>query len=100
MFLSILQNIPLRGMPSIRKNTMVKIRIVVGQDDSAFLLHSFKIFYWTFEGNDPLRTKTEGTGIMVSLLITREFGFAFNLTKDMLEELLVVVNENRKCTVP
>ena len=46
----------------------------------------------------PVRTKTEGTGIMVSLLITREFGFTFNLTNAMLQEVLVVVNKNRKNT--
>ena len=32
---------------------------------------------------------------MVSLLITREFGFAFNLTDKMLQEVLVIVNKNR-----
>ena len=33
---------------------------------------------------------------MVSLMMAREFGFAFNLTDKMLQEVLAIVNENRK----
>ena len=33
---------------------------------------------------------------MVSIMITREFGFAFNLIDKMLQEALVIVNKNRK----
>ena len=37
-----------------------------------------------------MRTKTEGAGIMVSLLATREFSFAFNLVKEVDKELVIV----------
>ena len=52
--------------------------------------------YWNVEGNIPLRKKTEGTGIMVSIITTREFGFAFNLTDKMLQEVLAIFDENIK----
>ena len=45
-----------------------------------------------------MRTKTDGQGIMVSLLFSREFGFTFNLTEEELIKLLAKVNEKMKNT--
>ena len=96
LFIPLIGKLPLRGMTSIRKNPTAKIRIVVGQNESICFPHSLKFFYWTIEGNIPLRTKTEGTGIMISLMTAREFGFAFSFTDKIIQEVLAIVNENRK----
>ena len=77
------------------KNPDAKIRIVVGQDESIYLPHALNKYFWTVEGHVPIRPKTDGMGIMISLLITREFGWTFNLTEDNLKEVLVIVNKKR-----
>ena len=60
LFTKLLKDLLLYGMISIRKNPVIKIRIVVGQDELIFLPHSLKKFFWTVEGHIILRTKTEG----------------------------------------
>jgi len=40
--------------------------------------------YWTFDGHIPQRNKTEGMGVMISLCVTREFGWNFNLNEEEL----------------
>ena len=43
-----------------------------------------------------MRNKTEGTGIVVSVLITREFGFEFKLTKeDTVDFLFTLFSANK-----
>lgn len=46
--------------------------------------------FWTVEGHIPIRPKTDGMGIMVSLLIIREFGFTFNLMEENLNRKAVM----------
>ena len=43
-----------------------------------------------------MRTKTDGQGTMLSMLIAREFGFTFNLIEEELMKVLSKVNEKRK----
>jgi len=43
-----------------------------------------KNHYWTIDGNIAQRNKTDGLGIMVSIIITREFGFNFGLDAEEL----------------
>ena len=98
MFLVLIQDLPLRGMVSIRKNPTMKTRIVVGQVESIYLPHCLNKIHWNAEGHIPIIPKTEGRRIMVSLFITREFGFTFNLTEENLKEVLVIVNQKKKGT--
>ena len=96
IFLVLIQDLPLRGMVSIRKNPTMKTRIVVGQVESIYLPHFLNKMYWNAEGHIPIIPKTEGMGTMVSLFITREFGFTFNLTEENLKEVLTIVSKKIK----
>ena len=44
----------------------------------------------------PQRSKTDGIGIMISLVIAREFGCTFGLKEEELKEALKSCNEKRK----
>ena len=59
-FLELSNDLPLRDMKSIRRNTMAKTRIVFGQDESMHFPRSLKKFYWTVEGHIPIRSMTKG----------------------------------------
>ena len=72
-FLELINDLPFRGMSSIRRNQMTKIHIVSGQE-----------YYACFP---------EGTGIVVSLLVDREFVFTFNLAKEETDKFLVTVSK-------
>ena len=98
MLLELADNLPLRVVMSIRRHKMVNTRIFVGKDESIRFTHSLKNFCWTVEGHAPIVAKTEGKGIMVSLLIGREFGFTFNLTKEEIDKVLVAANNKRNKT--
>ena len=100
VFLELIHDLPLRSMLSIRRNLTMKTRIVVGQEESMFLPHGLKKMFWTIEDHIPIKTKTDGMGMMTSLLITREFGFAFNLTEKNLQEVLVIAKKKKSNTLP
>ena len=103
MFLEIVQDWPLKGGMSIEKIPTLKTRIVFGQDESVYLLHSLKKYYLSFENNAPQRNKIEGLGIIISHLISREFGVTFGLKESRLNKVLCAVNkkrENTKCLNP
>jgi len=55
-----------------------------------FVPHSLNNMMWSFKGVVLLRTKTEGQGVMVSLIICREFRFLQSLID---KNLLKKVNE-------
>ena len=57
MFLEIVQDWPLKGGMSIEKIPTLKTRIVFGQDESVYLLHSLKKYYLSFENNAPQLNK-------------------------------------------
>ena len=79
-FAEIAKDWPLKGATFMHKNPTTKICIVFGQDESMYLLYLLKNFYWSFEDHIAQRNKTEGIGIVVSLLASHEFGQTFNLS--------------------
>ena len=88
---------PLQGYISIPKNPFAPARIFFVHDESIFLPHALKAFYWTLDGHMSQRNKTEGQGTMMSLLMSREFRFDFNLSEEQKFEVLKVANCKRKC---
>ena len=74
------KNLPVKGYLSVRRSESERICIVLEQDESTCLPHSLKGHFWSAEGHIPKRNKTDGLGTMMSLLISRELGFAFNFT--------------------
>ena len=96
VFMQVSKHWPLKGNLSIRRNLNFPIYIVIGQDESIFLPHTLKNRYWTFDGHIPQRNKTEGIGVMISLCITREFGWNFNLNEEELKKVLSKVNAKRE----
>ena len=88
-------DLPLGGRPSVRRNPDKKIAICFGQDESTYMPHSLKKFFWSYNDVVPLRNKSEGQGLMISLLISREFGIGLGLTPEREAEVLRVANERR-----
>ena len=68
VFLDIVQKWLLKGARSIRRSPVLRVCIIVGQDESVYLPHSLKNRHWAFDGHMPQRDKTDGLGVMVSLL--------------------------------
>ncbi len=62
------RNLPLGGSPSVRRDPTRKIEICFGQDESTYMPHNLKKMFWALEGMVPMRNKSEGNGIMLSLL--------------------------------
>lgn len=73
-FSEIAKEWPSKGSTSICNNPAVNIRILFSQDKSACFPHFFKNFCWSFQDHIAQRNKTEGMGLIVSLLISRDFG--------------------------
>ena len=80
----------------MRSNLNSKTCMVFGQDKSTHLLHSLKNYHWSFEGHVEQRNKTERLVLMVSLLMSREFGWNFGFTDDELKKVLEAVSKKRK----
>ena len=95
-FQEIVKENPLQGSISIRKNPVTHMRIIFGHDESIFLSHAFKAFYCTLDSHMSQRNKTEGLGTMMSLFMSREFMFDFNLSEEEMIEVLKVANNKRK----
>jgi hypothetical protein len=88
------EHLPFGGQPSkfAPPNTS-KPLIIFGQDESIFKQYSFSTSSWTCpDGTKQLIPKDDGTGLMLSSFISREFGYGMELTKDQLE----IVNAYRK----
>ena len=93
-FDNLIDDLPLPGSISIRCASQTKTRIVLGQDESVHVPHSLKDYYWTFEDVCPLRTKTDGMGVMISLFVSREFGCGFG--QGAFDKVKSSLNEKRK----
>ena len=78
-FTKIVRCFPLKGKCSILKNSRALSAIASGQNELMSFSHALENYYWGIEGHVPQRNKTEGMGIMISLIITREFGSTFGL---------------------
>jgi hypothetical protein len=82
-----LRDLPFGGNLSVRKPPHLKPLVVFGQDEAIYRSTSLCPHTWTIDGQSPLRTKGSGRAIMVSAIMSREFGFGFALT---LQELAAI----------
>lgn len=91
IFSKLIEDLPFPGEQSICAPPRSKTVIILRQDESVYIPHLLKNHYWTFKDITPCHTKTEGTGVLISLLISREFGIGFGL--DSFEKLIHHVND-------
>jgi hypothetical protein len=82
-----LRDLPFGGNLSVRKPPDVLPLIVFGQDEAVYRSTSLCPHTWTIDGQTPLRTKGSGRAIMVSAIVSREFGFGFVLTNEELSAI-------------
>jgi hypothetical protein len=82
-----LRDLPFGGNLSVRKPPHLKPLVVFGQDEAIYRSTSLCPHTWTIDGQSPLRTKGSGRAVMVSAIMSREFGFGFKLT---LQELAAI----------
>ena len=82
-----LWDLPFGGNLSVRKPPHLKPLVVFGQDEAIYRSTSLCPHTWTIDGHSPLRTKGSGRAVMVSAIMSREFGFGFKLT---LQELAAI----------
>ena len=74
----------LKVATSIHKDPKVKIRIVFSQDESTYFAISLKFFIEP--SKITLLRETKGMGLMVSLLISRDFGWTFGMNNEQLKK--------------
>jgi hypothetical protein len=67
------------GNLSIRKPESVKPRVPFGQDEAIFRWSQLNDSCWAIDGQQTLQTKSMGSGRMVSVLCSQEFGFELDL---------------------
>jgi hypothetical protein len=82
-----LRDLPFGGNLSVRKPPHMAPLIVFGQDEAIYRSTSLCPHTWTIDGQTPLRTKGSGRAIMVSAIVSREFGFGFELTVEELSAI-------------
>ena len=81
------------GHLSVRKAADEKPLVCFGQDESIFKQYSFSTKAWTGpDGEKPLIPKDDGAGIMISAMVSREFGYGMSLSPEELEK----VNSERR----
>ena len=80
------------GDIGVRLPPNTKPRLCFGQDEAIFRSSQLNDSCWSIDGECPLRTKGLGTGVMVSAMISRAFGFGMNIT----DEQLLNINESRE----
>jgi len=66
---------PYGGNISIRLPIDSKPRLYFGQDEAIYRSSQLNECCWTVDGETTLRTKGLGTGVMVSAMVSRAFGF-------------------------
>ena len=55
-----------------------------------------KNHYWTFDSHIVQQNKTDGIGMMGSVIMTHEFGHDFDLSAEELEELIENLGDKRE----
>ena len=80
------------GFLSVHFRTGAKPRAMFGQDEAIYHLSQLNESCWMIDGQQTLRSKSEGKGRMVSAMCSREFGFGFKITS----EQLLVINLQRQ----
>lgn len=79
---------PFGGNLSVRRPADLKPLIAFGQDEAIMKQYQFTSRSWTGpNGEAALTPKDEGKGIMISALISREFGFGVQWTKDLADKV-------------
>jgi hypothetical protein len=81
------------GCLSVRKPIAWKPRVPFGQDEAICRSAQLNKSCWMIDGQQTLRSKTEGKGRMVSAAGSREFGFGFC---KIAEEQMKITNEERR----
>ena len=80
------------GNTSVRKPDDVKPMILFGQDEAVYSQFTFGCKQWvTGSGVRSILPKSEGAGLMLSAVQSREFGFGIEFTEEMLSQ----VNQKR-----
>ena len=79
------------GNRSVRLPADVKARLCFGQDEAIFRSSQLNESCWTIDGQNTLRTKGLGVGVMVSAMVSRAFGMGLEITAAQ----LLVINEIR-----
>jgi hypothetical protein len=86
--------LPFGGNVSVRFPVGKKVIFSFGHDECIFNKNSFSSKCWVgCNGERPLVPKDDGTGVMISALQSREFGFGF---RTLTHEELKKVNDVRK----
>ena len=81
------------GQLSVRFPPNAKPLIIFGQDECIFKQYLFTKGVWVLpDGQRQLIPKDEGLGVMLSSLCSREFGYGYEVTPEILAE----VNKNRQ----
>ena len=84
------------GNVSVRKRESDKPLIIIGQDEIIFKQYIFNNKSWTLlDGTREMLPKDEGTGIMVSAMVSRALGFGSGISKEQLD----IVNSKRRGTL-
>ena len=69
------------GQPSVRKPADLKPLLMFVQDECIFKQYTFSKKAWTNkEGVMSLIPKDEGAGVMISAIVSREFGYGIDLS--------------------
>ena len=87
------RSVPFGGNVSVRKPVGQRKLMMFGQDEVIFRQFLMWMYSWTLpDGTKQLVPKDDGMGLMLSSFCSRELGYGFPLTQDMLD----LVNEQRK----
>ena len=85
-------HLPYGGHLSVRKPPHLKPLMLLGQDECIFKQFVFTRGFWVLpDGTRQLVPKEEGQGVMLSSFCSRELGYGFPLTQDVLEAV------NKQC---
>ena len=92
-FQSACANLPFGGFLSVRKPVDKKKAMIFGQDKVIIKQYLLHMFAWTLpDGSRPLVPKDDGMGVMISAFTSRELGFGFQMSPEMLQ----LVDDTRK----
>lgn len=84
---------PYGGNASVRKPSEKSMLVSFGHDEAIFHQNSFSSRSWGGpEGQSVIHPKSEGQGLMISALQSREFGFGF---QPLLSPQWAIINEKR-----
>ena len=75
------------GNTSVRLEEGVKPRLYFGQDEAIYRSSQLNDCCWVIDGVQILRSKGLGVGVMASALVSRAFGFGYELNDQQLSEI-------------